>query len=91
MAPSGPKSGRYSAGQLVVFGPGDHLVVTAADPHRGAGRRALARRDAHPRADRPLRAVRDERPRPRSSRRSRDYQAGRLGTIPADQRDNHAT
>ena len=50
------------AGQLVVFGPGDHLVVTAADP-RGAGRRALARRDAHPRADRPLRAVRDEHPR----------------------------
>ena len=49
-------------GQLVVFGPGDHLVVTAADRQRGAARRAAARRTPDRRAGRPLRAVRDEHP-----------------------------
>ena len=69
------------AGQLVVFGPGAALTLEA-NAH-AAARRAAARRPPHPGAGRRLRAVRDEHPR-RAVAAVEDFQAGRLGTVPAD-------
>ena len=51
------------AGQLVVFGSGDHLVVAAAAATGRAARRAAARWTADRRTDRSLRPVRHEHPR----------------------------
>jgi quercetin 2,3-dioxygenase len=59
---AGPDRRPIESGQLVVFGSGDHL----GGGRRPAGRttrRTPARRAPDPRADRPLRAVRDEHPR----------------------------
>ena len=71
-------------GQLVVFGPGDHLVVTAAD-------RQAEPLDVLLLGGLPIRApiahygpfvmnTRDE-----IIQAVEDYQAGRLGIVPADQ------
>ena len=61
-APTDVRSRRH---QLVVFGPGDNLVMRAAATSRRMrrARRAAARRPADPRADRAVRTVRDEHPR----------------------------
>jgi Pirin C-terminal cupin domain len=62
---AGPKERLIRDDDLVVFGPGDNVVVRAAERMSG-GWDALdspaARRPADPRADRALRAVRDEHP-----------------------------
>ena len=50
------------SGDLVVFGPGDHLVLAAADRQREPLDVLLLGGLADPRADRALRPVRDEHP-----------------------------
>ena len=72
-------------GQLVVFGPGDNVIVAAAERQRRAPRRAPARRAADPRTDRSLRTVRDEHPRrdPAGDRRLPGRPAGNRSRRPA--------
>jgi redox-sensitive bicupin YhaK (pirin superfamily) len=72
------------AGQLVVFGPGDHIVVTAAD-------RQAEPLDVLLLGGLPIRApIEHYGPFVMNTRAEilqaiDDYQAGRLGTVPADQ------
>jgi redox-sensitive bicupin YhaK (pirin superfamily) len=71
-------------GQLVVFGPGDHLVIRAADGHADPLDVLLL-------GGLPIRApIAHYGPFVMNSREEiqqaiEDYQAGRLGIIPADQ------
>ena len=73
-------------GQMAVHVDGDALVLVGRrDPGLAHARFEVLdpRRPAHPRARRRLRSVRDEHP-GRASQAFDDYQAGRLGQIPAD-------
>jgi redox-sensitive bicupin YhaK (pirin superfamily) len=81
---AGAEGRPVAAGELVVFGPGDHLVVTAADPHAEPldvlllGGLPIREPIAHygpfvmNTREQIVQAI-------------EDYQAGRLGTVPADQ------
>jgi redox-sensitive bicupin YhaK (pirin superfamily) len=82
---SGPEGHPLRDGQLVVFGPGDHLVVTAADRHAEPLDVLLL-------GGRPIREpIVHYGPFVMNTREEivqaiDDYQAGRLGTVPAEQR-----
>jgi redox-sensitive bicupin YhaK (pirin superfamily) len=81
---AGPENRRVEGGQLVVFGPGDHVVVTAAD-HQAEPLDVLLLGGL------PIRApIAHYGPFVMNTREEilqaiEDYEAGRLGTVPADQ------
>ena len=84
---AGAEGRPVESGQLVVFGPGDHLVVAAADRQAEPLDVLLLGGLPIRRADRPLRAVRDEHPRRRSSRPSRTTRpAGSASSPPTSSR-----
>ena len=83
-APPDPSAARSTSGQLIVFGPGDHLVVAAAD-------RQAEPLDVLLLGGLPIGApIAHYGPFVMNTREEiiqavEDYQAGRLGIIPADQ------
>ena len=74
-------SGSWPSSATVT--PSPSTADDAQESPQPQPRRADPRRPADPRAGRRLRAVRDEHPRRSCCQAFEDYQAGRLGTIPA--------